>query len=497
MKLKELLKTIDSYEVRGSDDILVSDICYHSQQTKVGSLFVAIPGFKKNAREFIQDAVRRGAQAVVFEGEFFDNLRATQVRVSGARLTLARLAAAFFVHPSRNFYLAGITGTNGKTTMTYLMESLWQEGGFKAGAVSTVDIRFNQSHIKTDQTTPESRDLQFLFAKMIKEGVEKVCMEVSSHGVDLARVAECDFDAGVFTNLSQDHLDFHHSMDAYFESKARFFTEHLLQSCKKHKLALICYENPYGKKLIKKLKDQEITLWTYGMDKKCDFYVHSIHLGLDLTKAKLTTPAGEITLEIPLLGRFNLLNVAAAVALAMHSGQGIGDIRKGLQHLPFVPGRMERIADSRGRYIYVDYAHTPDALKNVLEMLREVTAKRIFVVMGCGGDRDRSKRPMMGYEAGRLGDVVMVTSDNPRSEDPAKILADIMPGIKKSGLGPYKKNRGYFVEGDRKAAIQKVLELASKGEVVLVAGKGHEDYQILGNTRIHFSDQEVIKEFLK
>lgn len=498
MKLHELLGSLTEFEVKGSTDVDVAGITYNSQEVKPGWMFVAISGHKKDGRNFIPQAVDKGASTLVFEGEFFDKLRATQIRVRGARASLALLSSAFFVHPTQAFYLVGVTGTNGKTTLTYLMEALWQGAGIKAGLVGTISCRFGGRELPAACTTPESRDLQEIFSRMRDRSVERVCMEVSSHGLELSRVEGCRFDACVFTNLTRDHLDFHGSMDAYYRSKEKLFIHHLRESGKKNRLALICRNDPYGKKLIQKLKKESFPFFSYGIVSGTnDYFAKKFSYSIQGIRATMETPHGSLSIESPLVGRFNLLNLLAGAAVGFHSGLSKTQIEEGISRFQGAPGRLERIEDREGRKIFVDYAHTPDALKNVLQTLRDLKPRRIIAVFGCGGDRDKGKRAEMGYQAASLSDVCLVTSDNPRTENPDVIINQIMTGVRRSSLGPFRQKKGYLTEVDRKKAIQKALEISGSGDAVLVAGKGHEDYQIVGSTKFPFSDQKIIRKFLK
>lgn len=497
MILTELLHAVGRCKVLGAEDIAIRGIAYDSRKVKKDYLFIAVSGFKNDGRIFIPQAVANGATAVVFEGKFFDKLRATQIRVSGVRAALARFASAFFAHPTETFYLSGVTGTNGKTTFSYLMEALWQTSGMKTGVLGTVSYRYGTTASPAAQTTPEALDLQDFFARMRENRIERVCMEVSSHALSLERVCECQFDSAVFTNLSQDHLDFHGDMEDYYQSKELLFVRHLLNSRKKDKLAVVAMHDKFGKRLYKKIEHLKIPCATYGFGKNLNLYPASFQLGLHGLWAKLKRNKEEMSITCPVIGRFNLLNCMAAVLVGFHSGLTVREIQRGLESFGGVPGRLERIGGVSEKVIFVDYAHTPDALKNVLQTLRELTTKRVITVFGCGGDRDKSKRPRMGYQAAFFSDVCVVTSDNPRTENADDIIRQIIPGIQRGGLGPIHRSRGYIVEPDRKLAIGMALELAKKGDVVLVAGKGHEDYQIIGTKKLPFSDQAVIRELIE
>lgn len=500
MKLADLLVALQSYEIRGPDNMDIQGIHHDSQKVEAGSLFVGIPGTIVDGKKFVPQAVKAGASAVVFEGPFFDNLKVTQIRVLGARLALAHLASTFFVHPTKKLYLSGVTGTNGKTTLTYLLEALWQAHQKKTGVIGTINTRFGSHLDAANQTTPESRDVQELFSRMVEAGVQNAAMEVSSHSSIQQRIKECHFDSMIFTNLSQDHLDFHGTMEEYYLAKEQIFTRHFLASQKLKKRAVIFGEDDYGTRLSKTLKALQggnFEIKTYGMKAGFSIFPKNFHLGLEGIKAQINLEGTLIEIQSPLMGRFNLFNIMASILVGVHSQIPLDVIVKGINQLNHVPGRMERIQDLQGgRFIYVDYAHTPDALKNILESIKPFVRKKVVIVFGCGGDRDPTKRPLMGYEVARLADACVVTSDNPRTENPSTILRQILPGLIRGGMPPYANRKGYLVLEDRKKAIAKALEMTTKGDVLIVSGKGHEDYQILGKEKIHFSDQEIIRELI-
>lgn len=551
MKLYSLLKNVDC-QVRGRKDVAIRGIAYRSTDVGPNFLFVAVPGLKFDGRDFIPDAIQRGASAVVFEGEFFENLPVallkdslkkkgarqknrgdkslrfvTQVQLArrsvasrpkketglSMRQLLAQKSAQFYGHPTKSMYLAGVTGTNGKTTLTYLMESLWQQARtrsssaassskattkIRTGVIGTINTRYANVTTESTQTTPESRDLQLLLAEMKKKGVTHVAMEVSSHGLEMHRVDDCHFDACLFTNLTQDHLDYHQTMAAYFKAKTLLF-EKLCESSKKNRKAIINLDSPYGLKL-QRLFEKRVPVWTYGQkpkNNKSDLHLlQKPRMSLDGFEAKLGGVLGTIEIHVPLTGLFNVSNVMASVLTASHSGLSLAQIASGLEKFQGVPGRMEKVVGTEGFRVFVDYAHTPDALKNVLKTLRPLTKGRVITVFGCGGDRDKSKRPKMGYEAASHSDLCIVTSDNPRSEDPAQIIADILPGIRQAGLKAYKGGVGFDIEPDRRLAIEKALDISGPGDVVLIAGKGHENYQIVGSEKKFFSDRQVVENYL-
>lgn len=493
MKLEELLEAGEQLEIIGPTDIQVTDICYHSAKASPGALFVAVPGLKSDGREYIPEAVKRGASAVLLEGQFFDNLGITQIRIRGVREVLAQLAAKFFVHPSKELYLTGVTGTNGKTTITTLINSLWQNAKIGSGLIGTIAIQFADQMLQASHTTPESRDLQFIFRKMVEASISHVALEVSSHAVSQQRVLAAHFDSCVFTNLTQDHLDYHSSLEDYYLAKEKLFSQHLANSEKKNRLAIICDETPYSQRLKKKIKEQKLNYVSYGLSKNSDIYPLTSAVSLRGIQSEISTPLGVVSVDSPLIGEFNLLNIMAVIAVAQHSGVPRNLIEQGLKKAMGAIGRLERIKDAKGRLFFVDYAHTPDALTNVLKTIRALQPNKMITVFGCGGDRDKSKRPLMGFEVALFTDVAIVTSDNPRTEDPLMIIEDIIPGLNKGGSSPFVGDRGYIIEPDRKKAIEQAVSMAGPDDVVLVAGKGHEDYQIIGQNKIHFSDQEELQ----
>lgn len=486
-KLKNLISSLAQSKIQGPLDIDITGIAYDSRKVEFGNLFVAIPGTVDDGRKFVADAVRKGASAVVTEGELFDNLEVTQIRVAKARQALANLSAEFFGHPTKNIFLIGVTGTNGKTTMTYLLEALWQAKGRSIGVVGTVNTRLGAHVLRAHQTTPESRDLQALFSQMRDQSMDAV-IEVSSHALTQYRVEGCHFDAALFTNLTQDHLDYHQNMEEYYLAKEHLFVHHLNQSCKK-KLAVLCLEDPFGKRLGYKLRGFPMDRRTYGFGADADVYPIKMKLNLDGICAELSVCGKKMEISSKLLGRFNLCNIMGAVTLADYRGFSADQIISGIQRTDYIPGRLERIPDSEGRLIFVDYAHTPDALKRALECLKDLAPRNIYTVFGCGGDRDKKKRSLMGFEAATHSTKCWVTSDNPRTEDPEKIIEDILLGVQKT-------KTPYIKISDRREAITQAIRAAQAGDVVLIAGKGHEDYQIMGKTKFPFRDQEVASHAL-
>ena len=388
-------------------------------------------------------------------------------------------SAAFYGHPSSRLGLVGITGTNGKTTCTYLLDSIFRAAGRTTGIIGTVGTPIAGRRLDSTRTTPESLDLQQLFAEMVSAAVDAVSMEVSSHAIDLHRVDACDFAVVGFTNLTQDHLDYHHTLEEYFSVKRRLFTEFGAPA------RVVNVDDPLGSALAEELGVE----WTVG--RRADALVRSTSEELDADGSTfvLDTPSGREVVRLPLPGAYNISNALVAAGCALAAGIELDAVAQGLRDAPQVPGRLERVDCGQPFSVVVDYAHTPDSLEKAIHAVKSVTAGRVIVVFGCGGDRDPDKRALMGSAAGRAGDFVVVTSDNPRSEDPVGIILEIEDGLRGTG-------RPYAVEVDRRHAIQRALGMAVAGDCVLIAGKGHEDYQIFSDRTVHFDDREVAREVL-
>ena len=490
----------------GEYDPDIVSIHYRAQEVVPGGIFVAIRGEVADGHDYIDEALSRGAAAVLAQKRTREDHKIFLVEDS--RRALDQAAAAFYGHPSEDVTLVGVTGTNGKTTVTYLIESMLSAAGFRTGVIGTVNYRYAGHVFDNPVTTPESLDLQRILAEMKAEGISHVVMEVSSHGIDRARVASCRFDVGAFTNLTQDHLDYHKTLDEYWACKQRFFTELLIQGPKGGRaVAVLNTDNPYGRELYQKLStpDPIPAVVTYGRDEKNNVYPTGLDSDLSGLRATIVTPAGPVACDSPLVGAYNLENILCAVSVATALALPPDDIQEGLDATVSVPGRLERVDDSLGRMVFVDYAHTPDALQNVLGTLRGVSRNRLICVFGCGGDRDKGKRPQMGKIAGRLCDLVVVTSDNPRSEVPDRIIDGIVAGVREempreiSWESPdvWTGNRGYRVVADRAGAIREAVGAAKPGDVVLIAGKGHETYQIIGKDKRAFDDRLAAAEALR
>ncbi len=479
----------------------VLDIAHDSRKVKPGSLFVAVRGFHSDGHQFISQAIKQGAMAIVAEKQEGPPVPADTplLIVDDSRRALALLANAFFGHPSRRLMLIGITGTNGKTTTTYLVKSIIEAAGHTAGLIGTIDYRVGDKVYPAPNTTPESLELQRLLSEMVGLGASHCVMEVSSHALALNRIEGCEFAAAGFTNLTQDHLDFHESMDAYFRAKLRLFTGLSPESW-----AIINSDDARGVELVKKTGARVITT---GFSELANVRpAGTIRHGINGLMFDAVSPAGTIPVESSLVGRYNVYNILTAIGIGTALGVSADMIARGLRSMKAVPGRMEKVDDGQPFGMIVDYAHTEDAIVRLLESVREITAKRIITVFGCGGDRDRTKRPKMGAAAIKGSDVVIITSDNPRTEDPLSIIRDIEQGLVEHGVktsaqdaakqvAPGKKP--YIVIPGRHEAVAVAVGLAKPGDVVVLAGKGHEDYQIIGEKKMHFDDREVAREEIR
>ncbi len=503
MKLSQLIKGIDIMNLSADNAGEVSTLCYAADKCENGSMFVAVRGLAHDGHDFIADAVNRGARYIVHEKDIQIPSGVIAIKVSNSRRALGVLAKNYFGNPSARLCLVGVTGTNGKTTTTYILESILAQAGFKCGVLGTVNYRYNNKTYPAPNTTPESYEMQKILRTMADEGVTHVIAEVSSHAIDLKRVDDCDFDLGVFTNLTHEHLDYHLTMENYFQAKKRFFAEVLPQSKKVHPQKMIINGDDKWGKII--LKDVALPALTYGVEKNNAVRAVSYELFLSGIKANIDLAGQTISIQIPLVGKFNIYNILAAAAAAKALQITSAVIKAGIENLSYVPGRLERIDSSFGFTVLIDYAHKPDALKQVLQNLVEFKKKRIITVFGCGGNRDTGKRPLMGEAATFYSDLTIVTSDNPRLEDPLVIIAEIEKGIdgnkiKKADfdhLSEHRDTHYYAVIPDRRKAIETAIMEAQPEDIVLIAGKGHEDYQILGTKKISFDDRIVAAQALE
>ncbi|MBS3757882.1 MAG: UDP-N-acetylmuramoyl-L-alanyl-D-glutamate--2,6-diaminopimelate ligase [Desulfobacterales bacterium] len=484
-------------------DMEIPAIHYRSDSVIPGGVFVAIKGQRADGHSFVSDAVSRGAAAVIIDRDVAGVKDAVMLRVDNSRKALALLAARFYGNPSDRLVMIGITGTNGKTTIAYLIERMLAMQKVPVGVIGTINYRYGGRIFDNPLTTPEAPELQCILAEMADAGVTHVVMEVSSHGIALERVRGCLFDVGVFTNLTQDHLDFHRDMGAYWEAKKQLFTAYLdPKSGKGAGSAVIHTADKRGRELAAELAHCPII--RVGMDAQNTVYPTHTAFDQTGTRANIHMGEGELTIRSGLAGRFNLENILCAAAVGRVLGVPPEGIKAGIESVSNIPGRMERISDAAGRHVFVDYAHTPNALENVLETLREINPGRLICVFGCGGDRDMDKRPKMGAIAASKSDLVIITSDNPRTESPMDIIEAIRIGahrvlprrLSAAELEDDLGSTGYVVEPDREKAILLGIRISKPGDTVLIAGKGHETYQIVGSRILDFDDRKIAEQGL-
>jgi UDP-N-acetylmuramoyl-L-alanyl-D-glutamate--2,6-diaminopimelate ligase len=481
--LGELVARLPGAVLTGDGSAPVAAVTHDSRRAGPGVAFVAIRGLATDGNLFVEAARKKGAAAVVSEAEAQPG--GPWVRVPDAREALAVLAAAAQGDPARALTLVGVTGTNGKTTTTHLVDAALRAAGHKVGLVGTIQYRVGDRLAEASRTTPEASDLQELFREMVDAGCDHAVMEVSSHSLALKRVHGLAFQVAVFTNLTRDHLDFHGDMDAYFAAKRVLFDTLLREDG--HAIVNAADDRAASLRAVSRG-----TVWTFGIGEEtaADLCATEVSLSLGGTRFRVRTPVGELVVESPLVGRFNVENLLGALGAALALGLPPAAVLRGLQSVTGVPGRLERVTAGQDFAVIVDYAHTDDALKNLLETVRELRPRRIITVFGCGGDRDRTKRPLMGAVASRSSDVVVVTSDNPRSEPPEAIVEEIVRGMN-GGRGAER-----HVIVDRRDAIAKALELAGPGDAVVIAGKGHETSQALRDRTVPFDDRQVARDLL-
>lgn len=477
MKLIDILKGVNC-EIKGDPNIDISGVCYDSRKSKNKYLFIAIKGFKTDGIFYVEEAIKNGAVAVVTDREIKEYPGITTVLVEDARAAMAKIASNFYNNPTSKLTLIGVTGTNGKTSVTYMLKAILERQNNKVGLVGTIQNMIGDEVIPSVHTTPESLDLQELFSIMVNKGVKYVVMEVSSHSLALNRVDECEFDIAVFTNLSQDHLDFHQNMEEYAKTKSKLFKM-------AKRASVINIDDKYSSMMIESSKAKVLT---YGIKDFAYVMAKDIRNSLDGVKFKvqIEDKKEEISLKIP--GIFSVYNALAAITVADFLGISLRSVREALSQVT-VKGRFELVETGKDFYVIIDYAHTPDGIQNIMEALKEYKTGRKILLFGAGGDRDKTKRPLMGEVAGKYADFCILTSDNPRSEDPREIISQIEEGIKKT-------NCPYVVIENRKEAISYALTNAQKDDVIILAGKGHETYQIIGDKVIHFDEREIVKEIL-
>jgi len=479
MQLADLIRGLGAIAIDGPMNRDIGGISYDSRRAGPGDLFVAVRGQQFDGHSFIEQAVEKGAVAVVAERVGLSH-RATMIVVPDSRQALARLASAFYGEPAKELTMIGVTGTNGKTTTSFLLKHLLEKANRPSGLIGTVQYEIGRRILPAQRTTPESLDLQALLRHCVEAGCRNVVIEVSSHALSQNRANGIAFDVGVFTNLTRDHLDFHEGMKNYFEAKARLF-EHLRASAKRSRTAVVNVDDPYGQQLVARF-GRDIPMITYGLGVRADFRASNFKVELSGTSYQLDAREKSYLVRLPLIGRFNIYNSLAALAAAFAVGVDIRTSVTAVARVPQIPGRLEAVLAKRQFQVFVDYAHTDDALVNVLRTCRDLNPNRLIVVFGCGGNRDKSKRPLMGSAADQLADFTIITSDNPRKEDSEAIIRDIEGGFKR---------KSYEKIVDRKKAIGRAIELAKPRDIVLIAGKGHEKTQEFSDYTIPFDDVEV------
>lgn len=467
----------------GISNLKVSNITCDSRAVRKGGLFIAVRGYDSDGHKFIKDAIRSGAKAIVCEKDFKCPKGVKKILVRDTRLAAPAMAADFYGHPSKKLKTVGVTGTNGKTTVTYLIESIIKQSGKEAGVIGTINYRMKDTLTPAKNTTPGPVELQSILAEMLKNGVRYAVMEVSSHSLDQHRVDGVRFDVAIFTNLTREHLDYHGTVGNYLKAKAAIFF-----ALKENGIAVLNCDDEKIASLKRSIKKKVIT---YGVRKGALVRAIDIRLSMDRSRFTVSTPKGRLRINARLVGMHNVSNILSAIAAGIALGIRTSAIRKGIEAVSCVPGRLEDVCSGQPFRVLVDYAHTDDALFNVLNVLRQLAApqKNIITVFGCGGNRDRSKRPRMGKVTCRFSDHVVITSDNPRFEDPNAIIDEIEAGIRG-------KFDNYTVEPDRRSAIEKALNMAGEGDIVIIAGKGHEDYQIVKGKVLPFDDRVVAREIL-
>lgn len=490
MQLKTLLAATPVREIIGPVDRAVESIAYDSRRVQRDGLFVALRGEKSDGHDFIGQAIEKGATVILAEraeNPAVTGHRATRVLVENTRSGMADLSARFFNYPARKLKLAGVTGTNGKTTTTFLIKHICEKAGVRCGLLGTVRYEIGERVLPAARTTPESLDLQELLAQMRDAGCKAAAMEVSSHALAQERVRDLEWDAAVFTNLTQDHLDFHGTMENYFEAKAKLFTQLPQQERKKKPVAIINIDDRYGQKLAARIA-KKVSVVTFGTGLQADYRASNYRMEFGGTSYQLDARGKSYLVRVPLIGRFNVANSIAALAAANGLGVNLREAIHSLAKSPQVPGRLEMVPAKRQFQVFVDYAHTPDALVNVIKTLRELEPRKLIVVFGCGGNRDREKRPLMGQVVDQNADFAIITSDNPRKEDPDEIIAGVEEGF-----------RGTHFEkiSDRAAAIARAIELAQPRDIVLIAGKGHENYQEFADHTVPFEDIQVARRAIE
>ncbi len=481
MKLNDIIKGLEIIKVDGELDLDINNVEYDSRKVSENTLFICIKGFNSDGHKYIQSAIEKGAKAFLVQDDIkIDGY--TFIRVNDTRSSMAKVADNFYNHPSKKLGVIGVTGTNGKTSITTFLSEILKANNNKVGLIGTIKIFDGEKDVESNSTTPESVDLQSCFNTMVNNNCDYCAMEVSSHSLVLNRVDETDFKLGLFTNLTPDHLDFHKDLEDYRQAKEKLFYKTSVAN-------IINIDDEGGKKIYENIKSLKTPVYTYGIDNKADFMAKDIHISASGVSYKLITPTYEEDVFIPVPGKFTVYNTLAVIAACYMLNIDKNIVLKALRDTNGVAGRFETVQNDKDISVIVDYAHTPDALENILNTAKEFAKGNIITVFGCGGDRDATKRSLMGKISQKLSDTCIVTSDNPRTEDPKLIIDDILDGLDK-------ENKNYKVIIDRKEAIEEAIKMAKKDDVVIIAGKGHENYQIIGQTKHHFDDKEIARDCL-
>lgn len=494
--IAELIAKTSVLSVEGSQDTEILDVTADSRKVGKGFLFICLPGAHVDGHSFVPTAVEKGAAAIVASEKVEVPAGVAVIYVKDTRKAMEDMVPFFFDDPSRKMRMIALTGTNGKTTTTHIVAYILHHAGFKTGVIGTIHALIGDKELPTHNTTPDVIDLQRLLWQMVQEHVTHVCMEVSSHSLVLGRVAGCEFDTAVFTNLTEDHLDFHKTMDNYAKAKSILF--HMISAkgqTKGNKNAWVNVDDPYAHVMTDAVDQDVADLYGYGMNKETDLYGHDSRFTGKSSAFQLDFQGKTYDIATRLAGRFNMYNAMGAIGAALSEGVSMETIVDALKTFQSVPGRFELIDEGQPFGVVVDYAHTPDGLEKILTTAREITKGRVIVVFGCGGDRDKMKRPIMGRIAARLADVAIVTSDNPRTEDPDTIVKEVAAGVEE--VKKEKPSLTYEIHVDRRTAIQRAMAIAKDEDIILIAGKGHEDYQILKDRTIHFDDREEARKALK
>lgn len=486
MKLKKLLEGVEVKSIRGENNQEVPGIVYDSRMVEKGFLFVCLRGHRRDGHDFIPEALERGAKVLVAEEDWGGRKDLARIIVPSSRLALAKLSDNFYQHPSGKIKVIGVMGTYGKTTTTYLSEAILKAAGFKVGLVGSINYRWGGRVLPATNTTPLSLDLQWMLSEMVKDNCQLALLEVSSLSLNQHRVDGVEFDVGIFTNLTRDHLHGRGDFSRCLQAKAGFFQQlGERRTNKEPGLALINLDNSYGRYL---RRIAPVKVITYGLSRRADIRASRIDLSLTGTSFRADTPAGSQNLKVQLIGKSNIYNILSAIGVGISQGMKLSDIKEGLERVERVPGRLELVDAGQEFTVIVDYAYTPGALKNLLKMARKMVPGRVITVFGCGGDRDKGQRFLMGRIASRYSHYSILTSDNPRREAPGEIISHIQPG--------FGRKTNFSIVEDRFQAIREALFRTKKGDLVIVAGKGHESYQILKNTVIPFDDADVVRKIL-